>query len=263
MVLLCGGSRGRRLARGAAIRPVSQAGGCLPPIVQLRWTPPEDIFGKKNPRDPVISCTVIMRAYGLCLVKKSDRFDTMSNVFSIETRKGLPEHLRVLADRYPRAEWRGHMNFNDLTSFWLERHLMFRQVLDKVIGDTQAHLDGKALRYGPELSRYTGFFLDQLHGHHQIEDQHYFPQFMAMDKRLEQAFDILDADHHALDHHLNSLADHTNQVLRALQQGQKARDEAGRLLAAQEGFKTFLDRHLMDEEEIIVPIVLEYGADMS
>ena len=187
----------------------------------------------------------------------------MSETFSIETRKGLPEHLRELADLYPRAEWRGHMNFNDLTAFWLERHLMFRQVLDKVIGDTQAHLDGNSGRYGPELSRYTGFFLDQLHGHHQIEDQHYFPQFMAMDKRLEQAFDILDADHHALDHHLQQLADHTNHVLRALQQGQKARDEAGRLLAVQEGFKIFLDRHLMDEEEIIVPIVLEYGAEMS
>ena len=48
-----------------------------------------------------------------------------------------------------------------------------------------------------------------------------------------------------------------------MQQGQKARDEAGRLLDVQEGFKTFLDRHLMDEEEIIVPIVLEYGAEMS
>lgn len=187
----------------------------------------------------------------------------MSDIFSIETRKGLPDHLRVLADRYPRAEWRGHMNFNDLTSFWLERHLMFRQVLDQVITDTQAHLDGKSSRYGAELSRYTGFFLNQLHGHHQIEDQHYFPQFMAMDKRLEQAFEILDADHHALDHHLNSLADHTNQVLRALQHGDTARDAAGRLLAVQQGFKTFLDRHLMDEEEIIVPIVLEYGEELS
>jgi iron-sulfur cluster repair protein YtfE (RIC family) len=187
----------------------------------------------------------------------------MSDTFSIETRKGLPEHLRVLADRYPRAEWRGHMNFNDLTAFWLERHLMFRQVLDKVISDTQAHLDRNAGRYGPELSRYTGFFLDQLHGHHQIEDQHYFPQFVAMDKRLEQAFDILDADHHALDHHLQQLADHTNQVLRALQQDKNTRNEAGRLLTVQEGFKNFLDRHLMDEEEIIVPIVLEYGAEMS
>ncbi len=187
----------------------------------------------------------------------------MDKAFSIETRKGLPDHLRLLADLYPRAAWQGHQNFNGLTSFWLERHMMFRQVLDKIIGDTQAHLDGNAGRYGPELSRYTGFFLDQLHGHHQIEDQHYFPQFIALDKRLEQAFDILDADHHALDHHLNALADHTNQVLRALQKNDKDRDAAGRLLVVQEGFKTFLDRHLMDEEEIIVPIVLEYGAEMS
>ena len=187
----------------------------------------------------------------------------MTNALSIETRAGLPAHLRVLADRYPRAEWRGHGNFKELTTFWLERHLMFRQVLDKVIGDKQAHLDGNAASYGAELSRYTGFFLDQLHGHHQIEDEHYFPQFQQFDKRLEQAFELLDADHHALDAHLHGLADHTNQVLRALQQGHKAQDEAGHLLAVQEGFKIFLDRHLMDEEEIIVPIVLEYGGEMG
>jgi iron-sulfur cluster repair protein YtfE (RIC family) len=233
-------------------------------MADLRPTiPPEDTSGKKKPPERFRSRTSIVHPDGLYFWRKAAIFVPMTEPISIETRKGLPAHLRVLADRYPRAEWRGHMNFNDLTSFWLERHLMFRQVLDKVIGDTQAHLDGKATRYGPELSRYTGFFLNQLHGHHQIEDQHYFPQFMAMDARLEQAFEILDADHHALDHHLNSLADHTNLVLRALQQGQTARDEAGRLLAAQEGFKTFLDRHLMDEEEIIVPIVLEYGAEMS
>lgn len=188
----------------------------------------------------------------------------MDSKLTLDTRTGLPEHLRVLADKYPREIWRGHANFNELTAFWLDRHLMFRQIMEKLIGDTQAHLDDKAgPRYGAELSRYTGFFLQQLHGHHGIEDAHYFPQFKPLDARVSGAFDLLDHDHHALDGHLHALADHTNAVLRALQQGGNARDEAGALLARHEGFQRFLDRHLTDEEEVIVPLVLEYGADMA
>lgn len=185
---------------------------------------------------------------------------------SIDTRTGLPAHLRVLADLYPRATWRGHGNFSELTAFWLDRHLMFRQVLDKLITDTQHQIDGRAgPRYGAELSRYTGFFLDQLHGHHGIEDHHYFPQFKPLDRRVMGAFDLLDADHHALDAHIAALAEDTNAVLRALSQPQakgRTQDAAGRLLARQERFRGFLDRHLTDEEEVIVPLVLEYGPDI-
>lgn len=192
----------------------------------------------------------------------------MENDLTLATRTGLPEHLRVLADKYPREIWRGHANFNELTAFWLDRHLMFRQVLDKLITDTQGFLDDKAgQRYGPELSRYTGFFLQQLHGHHGIEDDHYFPQFKPLDSRVSGAFELLDHDHHALDGHLHALAEDTNALLRALQSGQggkyAGRDQAGVLLARHEGFKRFLNRHLTDEEEVIVPLVLEYGADMA
>ena len=188
----------------------------------------------------------------------------MDSKLTLDTRTGLPDHLRVLAEKYPRDMWRGHANFNELTAFWLDRHVMFRQVLDKLIGDTQAHLDDKAgPRFGPELSRYTGFFLQQLHGHHGIEDAHYFPQFKPLDARVAGAFDLLDHDHHALDGHLHALADDTNAVLRALQAGQGSRDAAGALLARHESFRLFLDRHLTDEEEVIVPLVLEYGADMA
>lgn len=186
---------------------------------------------------------------------------------SIDTRKGLPDHLRVLADLYPRALWRGHGNFSQLTAFWLDRHLMFRQVLDKLVTDTQLHLDGRAgPRYGAELSRYTGFFLEQLHGHHGIEDHHYFPQFQKLDRRVTGAFALLDADHHALEGHIHALAEDTNAVLRALSKGQaqgSVQDASGRLLARQERFRGFLDRHLTDEEDVIVPLVLEYAPDIG
>lgn len=188
----------------------------------------------------------------------------MDQSLRLDTRQGLPDHLRILADRYPREMWQGHANFNEMTAFWLERHLMFRQILDKLTADTEGFLDGTAgPRYGAELSRYAGFFLNQLHGHHTIEDQHYFPQFNALDKRMDQAFALLDADHHALDAHIHDFGARTNAVLGALQQDGDARAFAGQLHDAQRAFHGFLDRHLMDEEEIIVPIVLEYGPEMQ
>lgn len=177
----------------------------------------------------------------------------------LDNRAGLPADLRVLADKYPRPVWTGHANFNELTAFWLDRHGMFRRVIQKLQSNTESFLDGAQPRFAPEVSRYTGFFLEQLHAHHTIEDDHYFPKFTQLDTRLERAFDLLDSDHHALDGHLHALADHTNAVLAKLQQGHEARSQAGTLLQTQKAFATFLERHLSDEEEIIVPLVLEYG----
>ena len=181
---------------------------------------------------------------------------------TLDTRKNLPEHLRVLAQKYPRDGWEGHSNFDELTRFWLDRHLMFRDVMGRIQVQTRDYLDGNAPRYAPELARYTGFFLNQLQGHHSIEDHHYFPVFNKLDSRLERAFDILDHDHQALDAHIHGLAEKTNAVLEQIHAGKDASLAAGTLLTAQGGFEGFLNRHLFDEEEIIVPLVLEYAPDM-
>ena len=187
----------------------------------------------------------------------------MTEELDLDTRTGLPAHLRVLAGKYPRAEWRGHPGFNDLTAFWLDRHLMFRKAMDRLVEGAQRQLDAAEPRFGAELSRVTGFLLEQLHGHHMIEDHAYFPRFRVIDARLARAFDVLDADHHALDRHMHDLAESTNAVLRALRAGYGANAGVGHLLEVQERFRRVLDRHLVDEEEIVVPVVLEYGAEMA
>ncbi len=182
---------------------------------------------------------------------------------ALETRAGLPEHLKVLARLYPRETWQGHPNFSGLTAFWLERHLMFRQLFDRLVAGSEGHLDRADPRFGPEMARLTGFFLNQLHGHHTIEDQHYFPQFIPLDTRLERGFEILDHDHHALDGHIHALAERSNAVLTLLKAGQDEKKAVDLLAAAQRDFRRFLNRHLEDEEEIIVPVILEYGADLE
>lgn len=181
----------------------------------------------------------------------------------LETRSGLPDALRVLVQQYPRDIWQSHRNFDALTRFWLERHMMFREVLRQVQADTEQFLDGAAepRAYGARTARLTGFLLNELHGHHQIEDLHYFPKLAALEGRLEAGFGLLDADHHALDTHLHGLADDTNAVLQALSSvpAAAARTAAGPLQARLQRFERFLDRHLIDEEELVIPVILHHA----
>ncbi len=181
---------------------------------------------------------------------------------ALDRRDGLPEHLRVLADKYPRGDWTGHGNFDGLTRFWLDRHLMFRDCLARLQSETETFLDQNRDRnaYGHQLSRLGGFFINQLLTHHHIEDQHYFPILEAKDTRLKAAFELLDNDHHALDAHLHALADDTNAVLHKLQEREKADRQAETYRQTLTGFARFLDRHLCDEEEVVVPVILEHGS---
>ncbi len=181
----------------------------------------------------------------------------------LANRKGLPDALRVLLEGLPRETWERHPNFDGLTRFWLQRHLMFRDVLGRLRTGSEAFLDRNAdeRRYAAETARYAGFLLNELHTHHNIEDHHYFPKLQSLDARLEHGFALLDADHHALDGHIHALADTTNAFLQRVGQAE-ARDRAGDLRQALGQFETFLDRHLTDEEDLIVPVILTYAPDM-
>lgn len=181
---------------------------------------------------------------------------------TLETRTGLPDALRVLAEQYPRDLWESHENFDGLTRFWMDRHRMFRDLLDRQTALTADHLDGRLdpQRFAANTARLMGMFLNQLHGHHQIEDAHYFPVLQAHDARLARGFEILDADHHMLDGQIHGLADRTNAALRAVQAGGATRDAAGALHGDLGRFETFLDRHLTDEEDLVIPVILHYAA---
>jgi iron-sulfur cluster repair protein YtfE (RIC family) len=183
----------------------------------------------------------------------------------LDTRTGLPPELRVLAERYPRDLWQGHANFSGLTAFWLDRHGAFRTLLDRLTTESRAFLDGASAprAYRSAMAHYSRHLLGELHGHHWIEDTHYFPALAGLDARVAPAFDLLEADHVALSAHIDSLAQATNAVLGALAEDAAVEAPAGALLDAQERFGRFLDRHLADEEEIVVPLILEYAPALT
>lgn len=179
----------------------------------------------------------------------------------IATRDGLPDALRILLRDYPRDIWTSHHNFDGLTRFWLSRHLEFRRALQIMRSDAQAAIDKTA---DPEALTHrlvqVGNFLTQgLHQHHHIEDHHYFPGFIATEPRLGAGFEILDADHHKLDADLNTLENSLARLKLEMSHTNDPNTIMGAQLKQLDGFEVFLNRHLIDEEELIVPIILEHG----
>lgn len=170
------------------------------------------------------------------------------------TRHGLPDALRVLLETHPRETWTSHGNFAGLVAFWLDRHLMFRHLLTTLIDDAEHAVDRKIepATHAARLSHHGGMLLQNLHGHHQIEDHHYFPILATREPVLNTGFDLLDSDHHAMDGMLRQFADGANAVIAGTL-------EAGRFRTDMLRFQTLLNRHLVDEEELVVPVILKHG----
>lgn len=181
----------------------------------------------------------------------------------LQTRAALPDALRTLSQAWPRANWAAHPHFDGLVRFWMDRHLMFRKLTELMQSDVQALLDGGIApqAYAGRLSRFGGMFVNDLHMHHQIEDTHYFPKLSAAEPAFAAGFEILDRDHHAIDAHLERFVTGANAVLAKLEDDAALRERTGRFEADLAVVARLLDRHLCDEEELVVPVILKHGPE--
>lgn len=181
---------------------------------------------------------------------------------ALARRSGWPEDLRVLIARYPREQWEGHANLGEMARFWLSRHAMFRE-LTTMIAAIEAQFREGALspaEFPRQLVPRLQFLLQQLGVHHQIEDLHYFPIFRAAEERLARGFDVLESDHHAIHADMDRTAETANALLRALTGEADALRRCGDAYAAASGaLLKGLIRHLDDEEDLIVPLILDRG----
>jgi hemerythrin-like domain-containing protein len=189
---------------------------------------------------------------------------TEIEALALARRNGWPEDLRVLIARYPREQWDAHANLGEMARFWLSRHAMFRELSAAIEAIEAQFRAGRlppaefARQFVPRLQ----FLLDQLNVHHQIEDLHYFPIFREADARLRGGFDVLEGDHHHIHADMVRTAECANALLQTLQAGgdplRRASDDyadaSGALLKG-------LIRHLDDEEDLIVPLILDRGEE--
>ncbi len=178
--------------------------------------------------------------------------------------RGWPEEMRVLIARYPRERWQGHRNLGAMARFWLSRHAMFRELagsIRQLSGDFAAG-QMPAMEFARQFVPRLQFMLNQLDVHHQIEDFHYFPLFRAADARLACGFDVLEGDHHHIHGDMERIAEKANVMLRALQAGsEKLRKVADDYADASGALLSGLLRHLDDEEDLIVPLILDRGEE--
>ena len=75
---------------------------------------------------------------------------------------------------------------------------------------------------------------------------------------------MLDSDHHQMDEFLDGMAKSgSNLVKKIHSKSEASMYAADNLQKILRRFDRFMDRHLTDEEELIVPIILEYNPQIN
>jgi hemerythrin-like domain-containing protein len=184
----------------------------------------------------------------------------MLDVFEMRSQ-GMPAEMQLLLNTYPRDTWEAHPGFKEKTKNWLGAHSMFRQLGGIIRVETEQYLDKSRSvdDFSARIAHYGDMMVRNLHGHHGWEDHAYFPELTAADPRFEAGLEILEKDHQELDVVLESFATSANRVIQLSDlDAAQAYEESGRLHHIAQTIEAFLERHLSDEEELAVPIILHH-----
>ena len=148
--------------------------------------------------------------------------------------------------------------------FWLEVHDEFRRECVALTMAAEDCRDGRiaardlAVIAGPRLRGMVG----RLRGHHEIEDYHYFPTFRAAEPRLAPGFDLLASDHVRLHADIEAALAALGELVAVADSSPGApavRHAADLYLRLGDQLSRRLVRHLSDEEDLIIPLLLERG----
>lgn len=149
-----------------------------------------------------------------------------------------------------------------LGAVWLGRHGMFRDI-SRQLDEALAGLG--AGRFEPRgfaqpFSGAVDMLLGELETHHHVEDHHYFPAFAKAAPQLKRGFEVLDGDHDVLHEAIAALAAGRDAVTTALRET-RAAEAADRGRTAMAAFASVLLPHLDDEEDLVIPLILEGAGD--
>lgn len=190
----------------------------------------------------------------------------MTHNTGIDQRSGLPDDLRVLLLDYPKDQWRAHQNFSGALRHWLDQHHMFCKSLHTLQSESQYFVDGARApdRYATLITHVGGFLISELQSHQKFEDEQYFPRLAKLDNRLTTGFAMLEQDHRQMDTVVQDTWDTGQTLISQIRTNSEAAImTADRLLRVLKTFEHLLNRHLIDEEELVVPVILAYNPDIG
>jgi hypothetical protein len=174
--------------------------------------------------------------------------------------EGWLAELDSLLERHPRATWPTARSAS--VAFWLGVHERLRRDAAGLDAAGDEHRSGRsspaqlAVIAAPRLHGLVA----AMQGHHQIEDFEYFPEFRRAEPRLAAGFDRLEREHASLNISVDAAVAALGE-LRAT--AERAAEPATLKLAAQRyvdaaaTLRANLLRHLHDEENLVVPLLLE------
>lgn len=176
----------------------------------------------------------------------------------VETRPGLGDDLRELLFAIPPNEWPEHINYDGTAAFWQGVHRSLLAESDAFAGGLEQLIDMQAgeMQTGLLLNdmRHLGrHLLGHAHMHHHVEDDHYFPRFIERFPQLSRPIELLDSDHRVLEETLDAIGRH----IEGFNAGKTGRDEIGAALGDARKLERILKRHLADEEDIVIPALLQ------
>jgi hypothetical protein len=173
-----------------------------------------------------------------------------------------PAERQTLLERYPRSSWGAAASIE--AAFWLDVHARFRRAcadLEGLLEDYRQHrrtAHELAVMAAPRLAG----LLTEVHGHHQIEDFHYFPAFRRLAPKLAAGIDLLEQGHTELQQDIAAARDALKELQAAVAVDESGRDAdlaVRRYVTAASRLCHHLCRHLTEEEDLVVPLLLEHG----
>jgi hypothetical protein len=171
-------------------------------------------------------------------------------------RTELPGEWLYLAREFPRERW-AELGPNSTAAHWLGMHEGFR-FLQRHLSDLGTAWREQRIEFAPFRDRFVSGLGQYLHGmqvHHGVESTAYFPQFQAIEPRLSHGFELLETDHHEIDRILTELAQ-AGRALRAVDPDSDAvRGAAENVIGIVEGSSLPIARHLLDEEDLVIPLL--------
>ncbi|MGD0493859.1 MAG: hemerythrin domain-containing protein [Steroidobacteraceae bacterium] len=179
-----------------------------------------------------------------------------SEVPGLRHRAKLPGEWLYLAREFPRERW-PELSASSTAARWLDMHEGFR-FAQRHLSDLGTAWRAQKIEFAPFRDRFLpglGQYLYGMQLHHRVESTAYFPQFQAIEPRLSRGFDLLESDHHEIDRILFELAE-ARRALRAVDPGSDgARGTAENMIGIVEGSSMPIARHLLDEEDLVIPLL--------
>lgn len=177
--------------------------------------------------------------------------------FNVLQRAGLDASLRAELIELPRESWRTHANYAGQAEHWQQIHGAMLANSGHVTHALAAIAEGRiGQAQMPELTarirEVAAHFTGHAHHHHRLEERQIFPAFVRARPALARPLALLDADHLVLDASIRAF----ERALRDFPGNTAPASAFDRLAETSGQVDRIMQRHIADEEEIVIPTVL-------